>query len=364
MTDRNVCPTEMAWQDRHYYRERGSGASNPLMWLLTGSVHLFTLFGIRVRAHASLIVIVLLILLFGWGPGSGISARVQSAAILFAIILLHEFGHCFGARLTGGEADQILMTPLGGIAMAMARRRPWPTFVTVAAGPLVNVFICVITGVAIWAIERRVILAPGAFRTYFPSTGWMHLYSYLYWIYALSYALLLFNLWPVYPLDGGQLVQSILWKPLGYYKSMMLMLNIGLVGSALMVMVGLATLGALGLGLLLILIGVSCFLTCFQTRAMMKNEGPWGFSEEDSIDYTSGLYATAEKTSRRTHRSAKRAAKLAQQERAERDKLDRILEKVSQHGMHSLSWWERRTLRKATEHQRQRDVQTGRSRRM
>ncbi len=355
----------MAWQDRHYYRERGSGAGNPLMWLLTGSVHLFTLFGIRVRAHASLIIIVALILLFGMGPGSGVATRVQSAAILFGIILLHEFGHCFGARLTGGQADEILMTPLGGIAMTMARRKPWPTFVTVAAGPLVNVIICVITGIAIWAIDRRVLFAPGAFKTYFPSSGWVQAYSYLYWIYVFSYALLLFNLLPVYPLDGGQLVQSILWKPLGYYKSMMLMLNIGLGGSVIMIMVGLATLGSIGGGILLMLIGISCLLTCAQTRAMMKAEGPWGFSDEDSMDYTSSLYnPPPEKPSRRSQRSAKRAAKLVQQERAERDRIDRILEKVSQHGMQSLSWWERRTLRKATEHQRQRDVEMGRSRRL
>ena len=45
----------MAWQDRSYYRESGSGASNPLMWLLTGSVPLFTAFGIRVRMHVSLL---------------------------------------------------------------------------------------------------------------------------------------------------------------------------------------------------------------------------------------------------------------------------------------------------------------------
>ena len=57
----------MAWQDRHYYRDRGSGTGNPLMWLLTGSVPLFTIFGIRVRAHASLIILIVLILLLGWG---------------------------------------------------------------------------------------------------------------------------------------------------------------------------------------------------------------------------------------------------------------------------------------------------------
>jgi hypothetical protein len=123
----------MAWQDRHYYRDRSSGATNPLMWLLTGSVQLFTMFGIRVRAHASLLVLIALVLLLGWGRG-GVEARVQSATILVGVILLHEFGHCFGARLTGGDANEIMLTPLGGIAFTMARRRPGPPLLPLPAG--------------------------------------------------------------------------------------------------------------------------------------------------------------------------------------------------------------------------------------
>src|SRR5690349_9296660 len=100
----------MAWQDRPYYRD-GPAANNPLMWLVSGSVRLFTLFGIRVRAHASLILVMLFVLLFGFGYGSTVEIRVQSMTILFAIVLLHEFGHCFAARSVGGEADEIMMTP-------------------------------------------------------------------------------------------------------------------------------------------------------------------------------------------------------------------------------------------------------------
>src|SRR5258708_6517885 len=106
----------MAWQDRHYYRDRGAQAWNPLIWLLSGSVPLFTAFGIRVRAHASLILTVALVLLFGLGQGFTWQDRVQSMSILFVIILLHEFGHCFAARWVGGDAEEILMHPLGGLA--------------------------------------------------------------------------------------------------------------------------------------------------------------------------------------------------------------------------------------------------------
>src|SRR5690348_14191000 len=108
----------MGYQDRPYYRDRGDLTFNPLTWLLYGSVPLFTVFGIRVRAHASLVLTAVLALVFGLGPGFGWQDRVGSMIMLFLIVLLHEFGHCFTARWVGGEAEDILMHPLGGVALA------------------------------------------------------------------------------------------------------------------------------------------------------------------------------------------------------------------------------------------------------
>src|SRR2546421_3599082 len=140
----------MGWQDRSYYRDSGRGEGSPLMWLLNGSVHIFTVFGIRVRLHASLIVWIALILLFGPGQGFAWQDRLVSSIMLFAIVLLHEFSHCFAARRVGGSADEVLLTPLGGLAMAMAPRRWKAQFITVAGGPAVNVLICAAAGAVLW----------------------------------------------------------------------------------------------------------------------------------------------------------------------------------------------------------------------
>jgi hypothetical protein len=133
-----------------------------------------------------------------------------------------------------------------------------------------------------------------------------------------------------------------------------------------MMMVGLATFGSVGGGLLLILIGMSCLLTCQQMRAMMKAEGPYAFQDEDAFDYGASLYAASDKPKRpglRERIRAKRTAKLVKEEANERKMIDAILAKVSAHGMQSLSWMEKRALKKATEHQRQRDVELRSSRR-
>src|SRR6478672_3806684 len=187
----------MGWEDRSYYRDRGGATGNPLNWILYGSVPLFTAFGIRVRAHASLVVVCALMLLFGFGFGDSVATRVQSVTGLFAVILLHEFGHCFAARWVGGTAEEIVMTPLGGLAMAMAPRRPWPTFVTVAGGPLVNVVICLLCGFLLYLAAGVWPLGPVHFGTAARRTlehnSLLAYAPYIFWIYSISYALLIFN---------------------------------------------------------------------------------------------------------------------------------------------------------------------------
>lgn len=354
----------MGWEDRPYYRDRAPGAGNPLMWLLTGSVPLFTTFGIRVRAHASLIVIAALVLLFGLGEGGLASMRVQFVTMLVLVVLLHEFGHCFAARWTGGTADEILLTPLGGLAMAYARRRPWPTFVTVAGGPLVNVLICLLCGAALFIMIGIWPLGPFSFGRALDQIplGFLEVAPYLFMLYSISYFLLLFNLIPVFPLDGGQLLQSVLWPKFGYYKSMVWTVNIGLGGSVLMAMVGLATIGTGGFGFLLLIIGINCFINCLQMRRMLIAEGPWGFSDEDSMDYGGSVMTANPRVERQARRSAKRREKLHREASAEQDRIDQILAKVSATGMQSLTWMEKRALKRATQRQRERDAELSRLR--
>jgi hypothetical protein len=95
----------------------------------------------------------------------------------------------------------------------------------------------------------------------------------------------------------------------------------------------------------------------------LKEMGPEGL--HDAIDYSASLRAADEedrpKRRRLSNRALKRIRKKALKEQQELAKIDAILEKVGKHGMHSLTWWEKRTLRKATERQRQRDLELARS---
>jgi stage IV sporulation protein FB len=355
----------MAWQDRPYYRDRSDSAGNPLMWFLTGSVPLFTVFGVRVRAHASMLIFIALTLLFAESKsGLGAKNAVVSSTMLFAFVLLHEFGHVFAARWVGGSADDILIWPLGGLAMTDPPRRPWPSFLTTAGGPAVNLAICIITGTAICVIEGSIGAIPWLpmfknLREYVPSSWTTY---YLWWVFLINYGLLAFNMLLVfYPFDAGRMIQELLWMKVGYYKSMRFATVFGMVGAVLAAMVGLA-LGSL----MIILIAAFGFYTCYRQRQVLLAEGPWGFQEEDSgVDYSKSLYDKGEdKASRKSsQRAARKAERIAKLEVAEQARIDVILDKVSAHGMHSLTWFEKRALHKATEAQKKRDAQRANRRR-
>jgi stage IV sporulation protein FB len=332
----------VGWQDRDYSRGQSYGA-NPLMWLVSGSVPLFVAFGIRVRAHASLIIFIAITLLL-----SDLGARnaIVSMTILFGSVLLHEFGHCFAARWVGGHAEDILMWPLGGLASVDPPRRPLPSFITTAAGPAVNLVICILTGTAIAVLNRSASAVPWfpvrrGLTTYVPHDWTTY---YLWWIFLVNYALLVFNLLMVfYPFDGGRMVQEILWAIFGYYKSMRFAVVTGMVGAVLVAMIGFAA-----WNLMLVLIAAFGFMACLQQRRMLLEAGPYGF---DDVDYGQSLF-DAPKQRRTSLRAKKRMQRQAIRLHAERHKIDRILAKVSAKGMHSLTWWEKRTLRKGTERMR------------
>jgi len=348
--------TDMNWRDRDYNRDdySGSGGWGWFWSILNGSVPLGTWFGIRVRVHASLIIFIALVLLFDYSRDYPLVDRAISMGFLFAIVLLHEFGHCFAARAVGGFADDILMWPLGGLAMATPPHRPWPTFVTVAGGPMVNVILCATAGTVLWKLTGGIVpLNP--FHRFLPREFLLsahgELVFYIWYLFIVSYMLLLFNLLPIFPLDGGQILQTILWPWFGYYRATSFACITGMIGAGAMGIFGLAT-----WNWLLLFIAINGAFVCYQKRMMLKEMGPAGL--QDAVEYSA---AHRERSPRASRRAIRRARREAARERAQQQRIDAILEKVSAHGMQSLSWWERRALRRATERQRQRDMQMSRT---
>lgn len=140
---------------------------------------------------------------------------------LFLIVTLHEFGHALACRQVGGVANRIVLWPLGGVAYVNPPPRPGANLWSLAAGPLVNVALLPVF-TALVALAR--------------SLGWplsMHdAYSFLIALWWIDTGLLIFNMLPIYPLDGGQILRSLLWFAVGRARSLMAATAIGFIGVA------------------------------------------------------------------------------------------------------------------------------------
>lgn len=187
---------------------------------MPGSIRIFRAFGIDVFVHWSWLVVAVI-----WYQlaGRGFENELWNLGVyvgLFAIVTLHEFGHALACKSVGGRADTIVLWPLGGVAFVQPPPRPGPTLWSIAAGPLVNVILVPVLALAVAATGVELTEAGLAAASDFE--------QFLVWMGFINIILLVFNMLPIYPLDGGQVLQSLLWFALGRSRSLKVASGIGL----------------------------------------------------------------------------------------------------------------------------------------
>lgn len=177
---------------------------------------------------------------------------------LFGIVLIHEFGHALACRQVGGNANRIVLWPLGGVAYVDPPPRPGATLWSIAAGPLVNV--------ALLPVFYGLARIGG-------SLGWAqtmpNLHALLWAVFGIDFGLLVFNMLPIHPLDGGQILRALLWFPLGRARSLMSATVLGFFGIA--AFIGWAVwLKSEWLGILAIFMLLNCWAGLKHARALSK----------------------------------------------------------------------------------------------
>ncbi|MGI9115168.1 MAG: M50 family metallopeptidase [Chthoniobacterales bacterium] len=191
----------------------------------TGAIRLFRIAGITVYLHFTWFIVAAFFI-------SGYTASYQSPVwgvleylTVFLIVLVHEFGHALACRQVGGIADRIILWPLGGIAFVNPPRRAGAYLWSIAAGPLVNVML-----VPVLFLASRLAYASAS----------RDLVVFFHQLSFLNLWILIFNLLPIFPLDGGQIVRGLLWFPFGEIRSLQISSALGLVGGALLALWGLS----------------------------------------------------------------------------------------------------------------------------
>jgi Zn-dependent protease len=223
-----------------------------------GSIQLFKLFGITVFLHWSWFVFGLIRLKYHELEYGSYGWYGLEYLTLFFIVLMHEFGHALACRSVGGQANQIVLWPFGGVAYVAPPPRPGAVLWSIAAGPLVNVLLAPVFTMAMLAAN---------------AADWIHLapniYFYIRAIWYINFALLIFNLLPVYPLDGGQILWALLWFVFGRARSLMIAAATGFVGVAGLIALA-VWLHSIWVGILAAFILLNCWKGWVQARALAR----------------------------------------------------------------------------------------------
>jgi Zn-dependent protease len=196
----------------------------PLTTVLGGgsSLQLFRIAGIRIGVHASWFLILFLWIAWLQGPfadvlgsdGQGFTAAVIAAFLFFGSIVLHELGHAFAARRDGIEVAGIDLFFFGGFMKATRDSdSPGEEFRVAAAGPAVTLLIALVAALVSIALEGTGNLWDVARLRSGTATGMLEVL--VSFTASMNVILLVFNLIPAFPLDGGRIARAAVWKATG-----------------------------------------------------------------------------------------------------------------------------------------------------
>src|SRR3990172_13151410 len=178
--------------------------------------------GIPIRVHITFFVILLL----GGYQWAGLTGTITGAVfgvalmiLLFVCVTLHELGHGLVARAFGVPVREIVLLPLGGVAlMGKNPEKPTHELLIAIAGPAVNVIIAVLLLVPVGlAVAPSLLTSHGLLPADLGNTP--SLSTALLWLLAANVSLVVFNLIPAFPLDGGRILRAILAMFMGYPKA-------------------------------------------------------------------------------------------------------------------------------------------------
>src|SRR3984893_2281739 len=240
---------------------------SPMSWSLTiGRFGATTL-----RVHLTFFLLLAWIGVSAWLKGGAAAARdsVLFIALIFGCVVLHEFGHILMARRFGIETPDVILLPIGGVAlMPRMPEKPAQELAVAVAGPMVNVVIAFFLFLLLGAIHPDNLVRIDDPRV-----------SLLARLAAANVFLVLFNMIPAFPMDGGRVLRALLAMKLGGARATQVAASVGQAFAF--------ALGFLGLfgNPLLIFIAIFVYMAAAGEAQMTAfNEAARGLSVADAME--------------------------------------------------------------------------------
>jgi Zn-dependent protease len=191
-----------------------------------------TAFGIGIYLHWTFFLLLAWVTLDNLGRGqTGVAVyEIMMLSAVFGCVVLHELGHALMARHYGIATRDITLYPIGGVArLERLSERPIEEFWIALAGPAVNVVIAAVL-VALVGLGAPSVTSEGFMKS-------VQQGEFLRPLLFTNVMLVLFNLLPAFPLDGGRVLRAILAHSLGRLRATTIAANIGMAMAALLVFV-------------------------------------------------------------------------------------------------------------------------------
>lgn len=210
-------------------------------------------FGIELFVHWSFGLMIAYVAFSAYSAGGSalmVAFSVAQLITVFLCVTLHEYGHSLAARRYGVDTVDITLLPIGGVArLKRIPRVPIQELIIAIAGPAVNVVIATVIGgclITITGYEKLSLLGRASIG--FATTGLddesyqlisetftqPSMLGFAIVVFAINMMLVLFNLIPAFPMDGGRVLRSLLAMQLSYGPATRWAQRIGVICAALM----------------------------------------------------------------------------------------------------------------------------------
>ncbi len=230
---------------------------------MRGSLRLFRFAGIDIKLHFTF-PLILVLGAVQWGGEHGARGALFGVLLmlaLFTCVVLHELGHSLVAQRFGIPVREIVLLPIGGVALlSRMPRKPVQELLIAIAGPLVNVVLAIglyfLIGLGGFSVDPRTLIDEAQKAA--PSTS-----TFLHWLLAANVSLVLFNLIPAFPMDGGRILRALLAMFIGFRRATRIASGVGQ-----LIAVGLGLYGLSTGNFLLSVLAVFVFFSAGQERAV------------------------------------------------------------------------------------------------
>ena len=185
------------------------------------SLKIAKLAGIDIFIHFTFFVLVTWVAFIQRKLNGSIGAAFSGVAFILAVftcVVLHELGHALAAKKYGIRTQDIILLPIGGVArLEKMPNQPIQELWVALAGPAVNVVIAALLAVYLWITNT---LIPDNQLT-------MTTAAFIERIMGINIFLVLFNMIPAFPMDGGRVLRALLATRLAYIKATKVSANLG-----------------------------------------------------------------------------------------------------------------------------------------